>query len=614
MLSDLKRVIIGSPIETARQTHERLSKKVALAVFSSDALSSVAYATEEILHVLVLGGAAAISLSLPVSLSIGLLLFIVAFSYRQTIKAYPLGGGSYIVAKDNLGKMPSLTAGAALLIDYVLTVAVSLSAGVSAIVSALPNLEPYRVALALFFVVLLTMANLRGLRESGALFSVPTYGFLFTIFVLLAVGGYRFLTGDIVPVNPVERLNEIHGAGETIGLLLMMRAFSAGCTALTGIEAISDGVPAFKKPEWINARTTLTVMAVLLTTMFIGITFLAQQYHALPPEAGNPETVLSQIGRGVFGGRGIMYALLQAATATILVLAANTAYQDFPRLISFLARDRFLPRQLGSLGDRLVFSNGIIILALAAGLLIVLFNARVTALIPLYAVGVFTSFTISQAGMVQRWRRLRETGWKQGMLINGIGAATTLVVLGVIVYEKFTLGAWIVLILIPLIIAMFVAINRHYVRAAKQLSLEGLEPPPMVRNTVIVPVSTLHRGTINALKYAEAIAPGNVTAVHISMDPDQTRKLQERWTKWGGDVPLVVLDSPYRSLVRPLLLYIEEVESRWDNDLVTVVLPEFVPARWWHNLLHNQTSLLIKGALLFRRNKVVTSVPYRLQE
>ncbi len=614
MLSDLKRVIIGSPIETARQTHERLSKKVALAVFSSDALSSVAYATEEILHVLVLGGAAAISLSLPVSLSIGLLLFIVAFSYRQTIKAYPLGGGSYIVAKDNLGKMPSLTAGAALLIDYVLTVAVSLSAGVSAIVSALPNLEPYRVALALFFVVLLTMANLRGLRESGALFSVPTYGFLFTIFVLLAVGGYRFLTGDIVPVNPVERLNEIHGAGETIGLLLMMRAFSAGCTALTGIEAISDGVPAFKKPEWINARTTLTVMAVLLTTMFIGITFLAQQYHALPPEAGNPETVLSQIGRGVFGGRGIMYALLQAATATILVLAANTAYQDFPRLISFLARDRFLPRQLGSLGDRLVFSNGIIILALAAGLLIVLFNARVTALIPLYAVGVFTSFTISQAGMVQRWRRLRETGWKQGMLINGIGAATTLVVLGVIVYEKFTLGAWIVLILIPLIIAMFVAINRHYVRAAKQLSLEGLEPPPIVRNTVIVPVSTLHRGTINALKYAEAIAPGNVTAVHISMDPDQTRKLQERWTKWGGDVPLVVLDSPYRSLVRPLLLYIEEVESRWDNDLVTVVLPEFVPARWWHNLLHNQTSLLIKGALLFRRNKVVTSVPYRLQE
>lgn len=614
MLSDLKRVIIGSPIETARQTHERLSKKVALAVFSSDALSSVAYATEEILHVLVLGGAAAISLSLPVSLSIGILLFIVAFSYRQTIKAYPLGGGSYIVAKDNLGKLPSLTAGAALLIDYVLTVAVSLSAGVSAIVSALPNLEPYRVLMAVFFVVLLTIANLRGLRESGALFAIPTYGFLVTIFALLAIGGYRFLTGDIVPVNPAERLNEIHGAGETIGLLLMMRAFSAGCTALTGIEAISDGVPAFKRPEWINARTTLTVMAVLLTTMFIGITFLGQQYHALPSEPGNPETVLSQIGRGVFGGRGLLYGILQAATATILVLAANTAYQDFPRLISFLARDRFLPRQLGSLGDRLVFSNGIIILALAAGLLIVLFNARVTALIPLYAVGVFTSFTISQAGMVQRWRRRRETGWQQGMLINGIGAVTTLLVLGVIIYEKFTLGAWIVLILIPLIIAMFVAINRHYVRAAKQLSLEGLEPPPMVRNTVIVPVSTLHRGTINALKYAEAIAPGNVTAVHISMDPDQTRKLQERWTKWGGDIPLVVLDSPYRSLVRPLLLYIEEVESRWDNDLVTVVLPEFVPARWWHNLLHNQTSLLIKGALLFRRNKVVTSVPYRLQE
>src|SRR5919199_3612466 len=576
MLTDLKRVVIGSPIETARQAHERLSKRVALAVFSSDALSSVAYATEEILHVLVPAGLAALTLALPVALAIAVLLVVVSFSYRQTIKAYPHGGGSYIVAKDNLGTLPSLTAGGALLIDYVLTVAVSLSAGVSAIVSALPGLEPYRVPMALVFVAILTLGNLRGLRESGMVFSIPTYAFLFTIFALLIAGGYRYLTGTIVPVNAPEHTEALRSTGETLGILLMLKAFAAGCTALTGIEAISDGVPAFKKPEWVNARTTLTVMAGLLTTMFLGITFLAQQYRALPPDAGNPETVLSQIGRGVFGGRGLPYVLLQAATALILVLAANTAYSDFPRLISFLARDGFLPRQLGSLGDRLVFSNGILILAIAASALVVLFNATVTALIPLYAVGVFTSFTLSQAGMIQRWRRLREPGWQQSMIVNSIGALTTLVVLVIIIYEKFLLGAWIVLLLIPLIIGMFLAIHAHYVRAAQQLSLEGLEPPPPLRNTVIVPVSTLHRGTVNAIKYAEAIAPGNVTAVHISLNPEQTKRLQERWAKWGGDVPLIILDSPYRSLVRPLLNYIEEIDARWDHDIVTVVLPEFV--------------------------------------
>lgn len=614
MLGDLKRVLIGSPIETARASHERLSKTVALAVFSSDALSSVAYATEEILHVLVLGGAAALALPLPVASAIAVLLFIVSFSYRQTIKAYPHGGGSYIVAKDNLGVIPSLTAGAALLIDYILTVAVSLSAGVSAIVSALPYLEPYRVLIALFFVVILTLANLRGLRESGAVFAVPTYAFVVTIFSILILGMFRFITGTVMPVNGPARLAEIHASGQVLGIVLLLKAFAAGCTALTGIEAISDGVPAFKKPEWVNARATLTVMAVLLTSMFLGISFLAQQYHALPPEPGYPETVLSQIGRGVFGGRGVPYAILQAATATILVLAANTAYSDFPRLISFLARDRFLPRQLGSLGDRLVFSNGIIVLALAASALIVIFNATVTLLIPLYAVGVFTSFTISQAGMVQRWRRMRESGWQQNMIVNGIGAATTFVVLGIIIYEKFVHGAWIVLVLIPVIISVFLAIHKHYVNAARQLSLEGLEPPPPLRNIAIVPVSTLHRGVVNALAYAEAIAPGNVTAVHISMDPEGTKKVQERWAKWGNGIPLVILDSPYRSLVRPLLNYIEEVDQRSDHDMLTVILPEFVPAKWWHHLLHNQTSLLIKGSLLFRKNKVVTSVPYRLAE
>lgn len=614
MLNDLKRLVIGSPLETARQTHERLSKKVALAVFSSDALSSVAYATEEILHVLVLGGLAALTLSLPVAGAIAVLLFVVSFSYRQTIKAYPHGGGSYIVAQDNLGMFPSLTAGAGLLVGYVLTVAVSLSAGVSAIVSALPDLAPFRVPMALAFVIILTLANLRGLRESGVIFALPTYAFLITIFTLLVLGSYRYLTGSIVPVTSEADLAALHTPSTGLGIVLLVQAFAAGCTALTGIEAISDGVPAFKKPEWINARTTLTVMAVLLTIMFLGISFLAQQYRALPAEVGNAETVLSQIGRGVFGGRGLPYAVLQVATTLILVLAANTAYADFPRLLSFLARDGFLPRQFGSLGDRLVFSNGIIVLAVAAAALMVIFNATVTALLPLYAGGVFVSFTLSQFGMVQRWRRLREPGWKQGIVINGIGAITTLGVTVVVIYEKFLLGAWVLLLLIPLVILMFLGIHRHYINTAQQLSLQGLVSPPPLRNIVIVPVSALHRGTVNALKYAEAIAPDNVTAVHISLDPEQTRRLRERWAEWGGGIPLVILDSPYRSLVRPLLRYIEEVDERWDNDIVTVILPEFVPAKWWHNLLHNQTSLLIKGALLFRRNKVVTSVPYRLDQ
>ncbi|HEY0734178.1 MAG TPA: APC family permease [Herpetosiphonaceae bacterium] len=614
MLSELKRFVIGSPIETARQTHERLSKKVALAVFSSDALSSVAYATEEILHILVLGGIAALSLSLPVAAGIAVLLVVVSFSYRQTIKAYPHGGGSYIVAKDNLGVLPSLTAGAGLLVGYVLTVAVSLSAGVSAIVSALPQLDAYRVPMALVFVVLLTLTNLRGLRESGIIFSVPTYAFLATIFILLIVGGYRFLTGTIVPVNSTEHVVSAQAVAETIGILFIMKAFAAGCTALTGIEAISDGVPAFKKPEWVNARATLTIMAGLLTVMFLGITFLAQQYLALPPEPGNPETVLSQIGRGVFGGRGLPYSVLQAATATILILAANTAYADFPRLLSFLARDRYMPRQFASLGDRLVFSNGIIVLAVAASVLIVIFDATVTALIPLYAGGVFISFTIAQTGMVQRWRRLREAGWQRGMLINGIGAFTTFVVALIVISQKFLLGAWILMLLLPAIIAMFLAIHRHYVIAAEQLSLEGLEPPPPLRNTVIVPVSTLHRGVVNALKYAESIAPGNVIAVHVAMDEEQTAKLRAKWAKWGGTTQLVVLDSPYRSLVRPLMRYLDEIDRQWNSDMITVVLPEFVPARWWHNLLHNQTALMIKGALLFRKNRVVTSVPYRLDQ
>ncbi|HSH81859.1 MAG TPA: APC family permease [Herpetosiphonaceae bacterium] len=621
MLSTLKQVVIGSPLETARQIHERLNKKTAMAVFSSDAMSSSAYATEEILRHLALTGLVgtlAFRYAAPIAGLIALLLLIVVFSYRQTIAAYPNGGGAYIVASDNLGRFPGLVAGAALLTDYVLTVAVSIAAGVAALTSLFQGLTPYREDMAVAAIVVITLANLRGVRESGRLFAVPTYLFLITVLFMIGVGLFRRMMGTPIVITPPPGL--VAGPGnillspeshvEPLGIFLLMASFASGCAALTGVEAISNGVPAFKKPESQNARTTLVWMAVSLLVMFVGITWLSG--YGAEPRA--EETLVSQIGRGVFGDGSVLHTVLQFATAGILLLAANTSFADFPRLTSLIARDRYLPRQFASLGDRLVFSNGIIILAAFSVLLVIAFNAEVSNLIPLYAVGVFLSFTLSQSGMVRHWFRVREAGWRRSAMINGIGAAATFVVMWVIIIAKFMEGAWIVVLLIPSIVLLFVLIHRHYAATAKQLSLQGLEPPPLMRNTVVVPISGLHRGTINALKYAEAIAPGNVTAVHISMDPEQTRKLQERWKEWGGETPLIVLDSPYRSLIRPLLAYIEEIDQRWDNDVVTIVLPEFVPAKWWHHLLHNQTSLLIKGALLFRKNKVVTSVPYRLAQ
>lgn len=621
MFSTLKQVVIGSPIESARQIHERLNKKTAMAVFSSDAMSSSAYATEEILRHLALAGligGMAFQYAAPIAGLIALLLLIVAFSYRQTIAAYPNGGGAYIVATDNLGRFPGLTAGAALLTDYILTVAVSISAGVAALTSLFQWLTPYRVDIAVVAIILITLANLRGVRESGRIFAVPTYLFLLMMLLMIGVGIVRRLSG--IPIEIVPPAGLVAGPGDTvlgpgshfepIGIFLLMSSFASGCAALTGVEAISNGVPAFRSPESRNARTTLVWMAALLLVMFVGITWLS----GFGAEPRVEETLISQIGRGIFGNGSLLHTILQFATAGILLLAANTSFADFPRLTSLIARDRYLPRQFASLGDRLVFSNGIMILAAFSIALVIFFNAEVSNLIPLYAVGVFLSFTLSQSGMVRHWFRDRQAGWQRSAVINGLGATATFVVMCVIIIAKFAEGAWIVVVLIPLIVLLFVGIHRHYVDTAKQLSLQGLQPPPMLRNTVIVPISTLHRGTINALKYAEVIAPGNVTAVHISMDPEQTRKLQERWSTWGGDTPLVILDSPYRSLVRPLLNYIEEVDARWDHDVITIILPEFIPARWWHHLLHNQTSLLIKGALLFRKNKVVTSVPYKLGE
>ena len=604
-VSFLKRVLVGPPMPLAQARHERLGKSTALAVFSSDALSSVAYATEEILLILVLAGAAAAHLANPIALFIAGLLIIVAISYQQTIHAYPSGGGSYIVAHDNLGTLSGLVAAAALLVDYVLTVAVSVAAGVAAITSALPSLQGHKVVLGVVFVAGIALANIRGVRESGRIFAVPTYFFIVSFGVLLVGGFYRLLTGTLEPVTEPPPV-----AMEALTWFLVLRAFSSGCTAMTGTEAISNGIPAFRAPESRNAAITLAWMAGILATLFVGLTVLASALHVLPSET---ETVVSQIARRVFGS-GLIYYLIQAATALILVLAANTSFADFPRLSSLLARDRFVPRQFATLGERLVFSNGILVLAGFAALLLVLFRGETHALIPLYAVGVFISFTLSQSGMVRYWWRRQGSGWRHRMAINGTGALATGIVTLVIAATKFTHGAWIVVVVIPLLVVTFLAMHRHYEEVAEALTLEGLEGPPEFQHTVLVLVGDVHRGVVRAVQYARTLAPSaTVRAVYVETDPGRTAKLEEKWGAWGLGVPLVVLTSPYRSLLRPLLDYIDHLQARGDDQMVTIVVPEFLPRRWWQHFLHNQTALLVKGALLFRKNTVVADVPYLLK-
>ena len=604
--SQLKRLLVGKPIPSHLAHHERLSRPVGLAVLSSDALSSVAYATEEILRVLLLAGAAALGAASPIAFVIAAILVIVVFSYRQTIHAYPSGGGAYIVARENLGETPALVAAAALLIDYVLTVAVSIAAGVAAITSAFPNWHVNRVELTLAFVFLLMVGNLRGIRESGRIFAVPTYFFITTILALIAVGTWRALVGDI----PSAESSELAvAAAQPLTLFLLLRAFSNGCTAMTGVEAVSNGVPAFQPPESRNAAATMLMMAVLSVTMFVGITLLGHAYHIVPNEQ---ETVVSQLARGVFGDRGVPYYAVQAATMLILVLAANTAYADFPRLASILARDRHLPRQFMNQGDRLAFSNGIVGLSVLAGILLVAFGGDTHALIPLYMIGVFLSFTISQAGMVMHWRRLGDPGWRGHAAMNAIGALVTGVVLIVVAITKAHEGAWIIMLLIPIHVVVFRKTRQHYDAVAKQLTLRGFAPELRKRrNTVLVPISGLQRAVVEAVSYARSLSE-DVRALYVDVDPIATEQLKREWGKWGDGVPLVVLQSPYRSLMEPLLEYIEQVDREAPDDYVTVVLPEFVPARWWHHLFHNQRALLIKGALLFRRNTVVTSVPFHL--
>ena len=606
LFSQLKRLVVGKPIPSHLAHHERLSRITGLAVLSSDALSSVAYATEEILRVLVLVGTAALGYASPIAFVIAAILAVVVFSYRQTIHAYPSGGGAYLVSKDNLGDTPALIAAASLLIDYVLTVAVSIAAGVAAITSAFPQWHVNRVEMALAFVALIMLGNLRGIRESGRIFAIPTYFFIFATLSLVAVGTWRALTGAVQPIAPIQPVQSPH---ETLTLFLLLTAFANGCTAMTGVEAVSNGVPAFKPPESKNAAATMSIMAVLSITMFLGITLLAQSYHVLPSEQ---ETVVSQLARGVFGDRGFPYYAVQAATMLILVLAANTAYADFPRLASILARDRYVPRQFMNQGDRLAFSNGIVGLSIFAAALLVVFRGDTHALIPLYMIGVFVSFTLSQAGMVIHWWRLRGPGWRTSATVNGVGALVTGIVLLVVAATKAHEGAWIIMLLIPVNVLFFRVTRKHYDGVAAQLSMRGWNSRGRRRNTVLVPISGIQRAVVEALDYAKSLS-AEVRAVYVNIDPTATEQLKEQWTQWGDGASLVVLESPFRSLMEPLLEYIERVDGEHPDDYVTIVLPEFVPARWWHHLFHNQRALLIKGALLFKPNTVVTSVPFHLR-
>jgi amino acid transporter len=629
MSIDLRRrflhFLIGHPLATREIPHQAISKVVGLAVFASDALSSTAYATEEILVVLSFAGTTYLHLSFPIALAIAGLLVIVTVSYEQTIHAYPGGGGAYIVARDNLGELPAQIAGAALLTDYILTVAVSISSGIAQLTSAIPDLFTYRVELALAVIVLMTIVNLRGVKESGRAFAIPTYFFLSMAFGTVGLGLYRYVTGTLSPVTGVQMIT--HEVLQPLTLFLILRAFSSGCTALTGIEAISNGITAFKDPKSHNAAVTLLWMSAILISLFLGITYLANQIHALPSAT---ETVISQLARSVLGQTSLPYFLMMSSTTVILVMAANTSFADFPRLSALIAADGFLPRQLSARGSRLVFSRGIVTLALFASVLVVFFRANVSALIPLYAIGVFLSFTLSQAGMAVRFRkvgslkatdviRTRDTvlgpdpRWRPKQALSLAGALVTGLVTLIFASTKFSQGAWIVVILIPCLVYVFYRIHIHYVHVADQLSLERPSHQRHIRrHRVIVPIGGVHQGVLLALNYALSLS-ADVTAVHVAISPEEAASIREKWEKWGSGVRLVVIESPFRDTIGPLIQYIERIEShQGPDDVLTIVMPHFVSAKWWQTFLHNQTALAIRLAFLFRKSTVVADVPYRL--
>lgn len=634
----IRRAVLGSPVSSQHAEHTLLPVFLALPVFASDAISSVAYATQQIILALGASGlwlaseqSRYTSNTLLIAGLIVALLITVVFSYWQTIFAYPKGGGSYIVTKDNLGPLPGLVAAAALLIDYVLTVSVSIASGVQNLAS-IPfverwHLNDHLVLWCLVFIGILTLANLRGLKESGALFAVFTYGFVGMCYVMIAIA----LLGPLFGWHP--HLEEIKGvynrwpesveaakhAAQTFGALVLLRAFANGCSAMTGTEAVSDGIPAFQEPKSKNAAFTLLAMGIILGTIFVGVTWLAMQLHVVYYEHGKDTApaVIDQISGAIFGKTGTFsfaYLITQGFTAAVLVLAANTAFADFPRLASFLARDRYIPKQFGNLGDKLVFNNGIILLGLFAAILIAVKHGQVDALIPLYATGVFTAFTLSQSSMVRRWYTQRGPGWQKKALINGFGAIVTFLVLCFVVYEKFTEGAWIVLLLIVFLVLLFRLVFRHYADVATQLRLprERIPAVPMT-NTVLLLVPGLHRGILPALAYARSLSP-DCRAVHIQVDAERTGVLKTRWEEWAEEVPLVLLNSPYRSMISPMMQYLDAVQVERRNHLITVIVPEYVPTKWWHSLLHGNSGLILKIALLGRKDVIVTNVRYYLQE
>jgi amino acid transporter len=618
--------LIGRPLATADAPHQTIGKLVGLAVFSSDALSSVAYGPQEILAVLVVAGMGALGYAFPIAIGIAILLAILTFSYEQTIHAYPSGGGAYIVVRDNLGELPAQIAGAALLTDYILTVAVSISSGVAQIVSALPDLYPFRVEIAVGMVMFIMLVNLRGVKESGAIFAVPTYFFLGMTLLTVLIGLGQYVTGNLGIV--VDKPHVEIGIVQPLSLFLILRAFANGTASVTGVEAISDGIPAFKEPRSKNAGITLLWMSGILGTFLLTITFLAVHTGAVPSEA---ETVISQIARTVYAGRGPFYLAMITATTVILVMAANTAFADFPRLGAIAAKDGYLPRQLTFRGSRLVFSRGIATLAIGASLLIIIFGASVTGLIPLYAIGVFLSFTLSQSGMTRRWwksghlkqgEELKERGsvlhydkgWVYKMIINAIGALTTFVVMIIFAVTKFLDGAWIIVVLLPVLVMGFLFIHRHYKDLARQLSLnEFYMQGPLNHNRVIIPISGVHRGTLAALRYARTLSD-DITAVHVSIDPEEADKLKAKWELWGDGYRLVILESPYRLLIEPLVEYLDKIDAiRQPQEMITVVVPQFVPRQAWTNLLHTRTANVLRNELLFKDEFVIIEVPYQVE-
>ena len=620
--------LIGRPLSTADAPHQTIGKTLGLAVFSSDAMSSVAYAPQEMLMILAAAGVSAFNLSIPLALGICGLLLILTLSYEQTIHAYPNGGGAYIVARDNLGKLPSLTAGAALLTDYILTVAVSIASGVAQLGSAFPILSPYRIVIAIALIMFVMLINLRGVKESGITFAIPTYFFVLMMYAMVVVGFIRYFAGTlgIVELAPTDVM-DLHNTVQPVTIFLILKAFSNGTSAVTGIEAISDGITAFKEPRSKNAGTTLIIMALILGSMMVGITVLAHLTGALPSEE---ETLISQIARTIFNTRGVFYLGTIAATTIILVMAANTAFADFPRLSAIAAADGYLPRQLTYRGSRLVYSKGIVLLALVASGLIIFTDASVSKLIPLYAIGVFLSFTISQSGMARRWwksgklqpgQELKErgsvlkhdSGWKFKMFVNSLGALVTAIVMIVFAVTKFADGAWFVVILTPVLVILFNLIGKHYFKLAENLSLEHYAPPNRISyQKVVMPIGGVHQGTLAALRFAKTLSD-DITVVHVSTDPVETKRLQEKWELWGDGYRLVVLDSPYRLFIEPLLSYIEELDAnKLPNEIITVVVPQFVPRHFWNNWLHTRTADTLRRVLLFHKDIVIMEVPYQV--